>query len=124
MSSTFANLTITVILAVILFFAIRSSIAHFKGKGACCGGGGSDVKVKPRKIDNVISVKVMKIDGMHCEHCYTRVQNALNSIDGVSAKVMGKKGRAVIRMGKKIDDEVLMSTVNELGYTAVSIVDE
>lgn len=28
---------------------------------------------------------------MHCEHCYARVHNVLNSIDGVSAKVNGKK---------------------------------
>ena len=32
-----------------------------------------------------------RIKGMHCEHCYARVHNVLNSIDGVSAKVNGRK---------------------------------
>ena len=96
-------------------------ISHFKGEGSCCGGGNRDVKVKTKNLKNVISEKVMMIDGMHCEHCYSRVHNALNSMDGVSAVVHGKKGKAVIKLEKEIDDSLLMKTVNDLGYTAVSI---
>ena len=31
--------------------------------------------------------KTMKIEGMSCGHCSARVEQALNAIDGVSAKV-------------------------------------
>ena len=116
-----SNLIIIVILAVTFFFAIKSTVAHFKGQGACCGGGGSDVRSKPRKLDRVIGKKVMRIDGMHCEHCYTRVQNVLNSIDGISAKVIGSRKQAVIKYGKEVSDEVLKKAVNDLGYEVRSI---
>ncbi|MCR4763393.1 MAG: heavy-metal-associated domain-containing protein [Lachnospiraceae bacterium] len=116
-----SNLIIIVILAVAFFFAIKSTVAHFKGQGACCGGGGSDVRSKPRKLDRVIGKKVMRIDGMHCEHCYTRVQNVLNSIDGISAKVIGSRKQAVIKYAKEVSDEVLKKAVNDLGYEVRSI---
>ena len=116
-----SNLIIIIILAIALFFAVKSTISHFKGQGACCGGGGSDVKTKPRKLDTVIAKKVMQIDGMHCEHCYTRVQNILNSIDGVSAKVNGSRKQAFIRYGKEVNDDVLIKAVTDLGYEVRSI---
>ena len=116
-----SNLIIIAILAVAFFFAIRSTVAHFKGQGACCGGGGSDVKTKPRRLDKVIGKKVMQIDGMACEHCYARVQNVLNSIDGISAKVNGSRKQAVIRYGKEVSDEDLIKAVTDLGYEVRSI---
>ena len=54
MSSVISNAVIILLLAVILFFSVKSTIAHFKGQGSCCGGGGSDVKTKPKKLKNII----------------------------------------------------------------------
>ena len=31
--------------------------------------------------------KTLEISGMTCPHCYVRVENALNSVNGVSARV-------------------------------------
>ncbi len=121
MSPLVSNLIIILILGFLLFFSVKSTISHFRGEGSCCGGGSRDVKVKAKRLGTVVSTKVMKIDGMHCEHCYARVHNTLNSMDGVSAKVRGKKGEAVIRLEKEIDDSVLMKVIDDLGYTAVSI---
>ncbi len=121
MESAISNLIIILILAIILFFSIRSTISHFKGEGSCCGGGGRDVRVKTKKLKNVIAVKVMRIEGMHCEHCYARVHNLLNSMDGVSAVVHGKKGEAIIKLGKDIPDQELLKAVNDLGYIASEI---
>ena len=119
-----SNIVIILILCVALFFAFKSSLAHFKGQGACCGGGGSDVKTKPKKLAEVKSIKVAKIEGMHCEHCYTRVSNVLNSIDGISAVVHGKRGEAVIKIGKEIDDEVIISAIEKLDYKVVSLAEK
>lgn len=121
MSPIVSNLIIILILGFLLFFSVKSTISHFRGEGSCCGGGSRDVKVKTKKLETVVSTKVIKIDGMHCEHCYARVHNTLNSMDGVSAKIRGKKGEAVIRLEKEIDDSVLMKVIDDLGYTAVSI---
>lgn len=44
------NGIIILILIVLLCFGIKSSIKHFKGEGACCGGGSGSVKTrKPKK---------------------------------------------------------------------------
>ena len=121
MNQTLSNLVIVAVLIAILFFSVKSSIAHFKGEGSCCGGGGRDVKTKPKKLTKVSCVKVVEIEGMHCEHCYARVHNVLNSIAGVSAKVEGRKGRAVIRFENDPDDEMIKGAIEELGYTVVSM---
>lgn len=121
MSSVISNAVIILLLAVILFFSVKSTIAHFKGQGSCCGGGGSDVKTKPKKLKNIIATRVVRIEGMHCEHCYTRVSNLLNSMDGVSAVVRGRKGIAVVRMEKLHSDEEIEQAITDMGYSVLSI---
>ena len=121
MSSVISNAVIILLLAVILFFSVKSTIAHFKGQGSCCGGGGSDVKTKPKKLKNIIATRVVRIEGMHCEHCYTRVSNLLNSMEGVSAVVRGRKGIAVVRMEKLHSDEEIEQAITDMGYSVLSI---
>ncbi len=116
MSSELSNVIVFIIIAVILFFAIKNSIPHFKGEGACCGGGGKGEVIKPKKLDKVIGVKKIGIGGMHCENCSRRVQNALNSIDGINAKVKLSRELAVIKLGREIDDDVIEKAITDLGY--------
>ncbi len=117
----FKTLVIIVILVVILFFAVKYSIPHFRGEGGCCGGSRKEKLIKPGKIKNVTSTKVVKIEGMRCENCHRRVQNALNSIDGVNAKVNGEKAVAVVKLGRKIEDSELKEAITSLGYSVTSI---
>ena len=35
----------------------------------------------------ILGKKVLKISGMHCEHCVKAVTEAINKIDGAAAKV-------------------------------------
>ncbi len=121
MSSNMSDLIIILILLFVLIFSVKGAISHFRGEGSCCGGGGSEVRTKPRKLDRVIAVKTLKIDGMHCKHCYARVANALNSIDGVNATVYGKKGKAVVKLGKDISDEEIIRVIRNLDYSVVSV---
>ena len=85
------NVIIILILVVLLSFAVKNSIKHFKGEGACCGGGSGSVrtkKPKKKKLDGpVIGKRTIEISGMHCRNCVNSVTRALNSIDGVAAKV-------------------------------------
>lgn len=124
MGTAISNVVIMIIITLILFFAVKSSIAHFKGQGSCCGGGGKDVLTKPKKLGSISGVKTVRIDGMHCEHCYARVHNVLNSMEGISAKVNGKKGIAIVKMEKEIEDQVLSDAITDLGYTVLSIQSE
>ncbi len=121
MSGTVSTIIIVVILVVILFFAIKNSIPHFRGEGGCCGGSGKEKLVKPAKLEKVIATRTVTIEGMRCENCHRRVQNALNSMDGVNAKVLGEKKQAVVKLGRDIDDSEIERIITSLGYKVVSI---
>lgn len=121
MSGTVSTIVIVVILAVILFFAVKNSIPHFRGEGGCCGGSGKEKLIKPAKLERIIATKVIKIEGMRCENCNRRVQNALNQLDGVNAKVYGDRAEAVVKLGRDIEDIELERAVTGLGYRVISI---
>lgn len=121
MNGTVSTIVIVVILAVILFFAVKNSIPHFRGEGGCCGGSGKEKLIKPAKLERIIATKVIKIEGMRCENCNRRVQNALNQLDGVNAKVYGDRAEAVVKLGRDIEDIELERAVTGLGYRVISI---
>ena len=121
MSGTVSTIIIVVILVVILFFAVKNSIPHFRGEGGCCGGSGKEKLIKPAKLERIIATKVIKIEGMRCENCNRRVQNALNQLDGVNAKVYGDRAEAVVKLGRDIEDIELEKAVSGLGYRVIRI---
>ena len=122
MESMISNIVIIAIIAVILVFAVRSTIKHFKGQGDCCGGGSSPTLIKPRKLDSVIAEKTVKIDGMVCDNCAARVHNALNTMEGVNAKVKRSRGVACIRLGGNVSDAAIRDTIEKLGYKVTEII--
>jgi Cu+-exporting ATPase len=65
--------------------------------------------------------KIITINGMSCGHCQARVENALNAIDGVEAKVDLNKKIAVVTLASDVSDDILKSTVKDAGYEAVSV---
>ena len=66
--------------------------------------------------------KIVNIEGMCCERCAKRVENALGAVSGVvSADVKLKKKIAVIRSREEISNAEIDKTVTELGFNVVSI---
>lgn len=65
--------------------------------------------------------KVMTINGMMCDHCRMHVEEALNSIDGVNAKVDLANRSAEITLSAAVGDDVLEKAVRDAGYEPVSI---
>ncbi|WP_369695522.1 heavy-metal-associated domain-containing protein [Alkalibaculum bacchi] len=65
--------------------------------------------------------KIIEIKGMSCEHCVARATKALNSIDGVEAKVNLKKNNAVVQLAKNVEDQVFKDALEEVNLEAVSI---
>ena len=115
-----SNLIIIVIVAAVIF-AVKGSMSHFKGEGGCCGGGDTSKKIRPQKLTNIVAKKTMIIEGMVCDNCAARIHNALNSMDGVSAKVNRSRGQAIVSLGRQIDDEELAGVITDLGYTVKEI---
>ena len=111
------------IVLVVVIFSIKSSKQHFEGEGSCCSGGGGDsVKVKKKKLDgDIVARKIMHIEGMHCEKCRKRVENAINRIDGAVANVNLKKKIAQVSMTKEIEDGTLISAVEYEDYKVIQI---
>lgn len=64
--------------------------------------------------------KTIKIDGMHCSHCLTRVSNALAAL-GLKANVTLPDGIAVVEGDNIPDDKVLRDTVEDLGFDVLEI---
>ena len=66
-------------------------------------------------------LKKMKIEGMSCEHCANRVEQALSAIPGVAAQVDWVNNMANITLQSPVDDEKLKQAVEDAGYTVVGI---
>lgn len=63
--------------------------------------------------------KTIKIEGMHCPHCLTRVTNALAAL-GLKANATLPEGIATVE-GADVDDAKLREVVEDLGFDVVSI---
>lgn len=110
---------IIAILVVVMFFGIRSTIKHFAGKSGCCGS--SDYKPKKKKLAKVNYKKVFKVEGMHCEHCKKRVEEAINDIGGVAGIVNLKTGELTVAYEADIADEVIREKLERSGYSVVGV---
>ena len=73
------------------------------------------------KEDTTMTTRTMKIEGMMCSHCSSRVEKALNAIDGVSATVDLEGKTATVHAEPQIEDAALKTAVEDAGYTVVSI---
>lgn len=69
--------------------------------------------------------KIVKVEGMHCQHCQATVEKALSGLQGVSsAKVDLDKKTATVSLESDISDDVLMQTVNDAGFQAISVTEK
>lgn len=114
------NTIIICILLAIIVVAIFRVKKHFKG-GGCCGGGSRTIRDRKTLDGPKLGEKTLVIEGMHCENCEIRVENALNRLEGVACKVSWKKKTAVVAYREEISDEVLKHTVEALDYQVLEI---
>ena len=73
------------------------------------------------KEDTAMTTRTMKIEGMMCTHCSSRVEKALNAVDGVSATVDLESKTATVHAEPQVDDAALKAAVEDAGYKVVSI---
>lgn len=119
-SVSMENYIILGLLTVILTLALLRARKHFKG-GGCCGSGGNTIRDKKTLVAPKIGEKVLTIEGMHCENCEIRVENALNRLDSVACKASWKKKTASVSYSEEVSDELLKGTVERLGYQVTQI---
>lgn len=107
---------------IILVFAIFVIKGYVKKLATgCCGAGGdaeARIKVRDKNRSHYPYSARLTVDGMMCSSCQTRVENALNVIDGVWAKANASDGTVKVLMKSPVPEDKLRAAINELGvYT-------
>lgn len=113
------DFVIAAIILIMLVFAILRIKKHFKG--GCCGSGSNTIRDKKTLTEPKLGEVILTVDGMSCENCAIRLENALNRLDGVLCKVNLKKKTATVSYSNNISDELLRETVEKLGFTVTEI---
>lgn len=66
--------------------------------------------------------KVLKVEGMMCQHCVAHVTKALEGVAGVAkVDVHLKKKTATVELSEEVEDTLLISAVVEAGYEVKKI---
>ena len=96
--------------------SVVTNSLRLKGKklhsGKCSGRQDTSVQETILKKDNKMK-KEFKVDGMMCNHCRTHVENALNSMEGVSATVTLDPPVATVEADREISVQELQKTISE-----------
>lgn len=125
MSGEISTAMIVIILVMICIFSVKSYVK--KLRGGCCGSSGEEPekrrKVRDRNKEHYPYAVRAEIEGMVCGNCAVRVENALNSMDGVWTKVDLSRKQAMIRSKAPINQEDVKDEVRKLGYTVMKISD-
>lgn len=119
-----ATAIIVVVLVAICGFAVYSYVRKLRKGGGCCPErevSEKKVKVADKDKSHYPYQTTLTIDGMTCGNCATRVENALNALPGVWAKVdlMGKKADVLLKQPPEAD--TLRKAVQEVGYTVLRL---
>lgn len=126
------DFVILVIVAILIYFAFKSTKKHFGGKGGCCGcsgcsGGSCCSTSEESALENSPKVssasekasieKLLYIEGMHCDTCKKSVESALTATRGVVlADVDLNLGTARVALNQKISDGALRSAIEVKGF--------
>lgn len=109
-----------IIIAAVIIYGVYHTVQKFRRGGGCCGEIEKLEKrtaVKDRNKAHYSHYTVLKISGMTCENCARRVENTLNSLDGVWAKVDLNSGAAKVYSKTEIDINEIRGIIAKAGYT-------
>ena len=115
---------VPIALAVCCVLGICAYARRLRRGGSCCGAHEPPEKrVRPADRDKSRYPYrcALTIDGMTCSNCVRRVENALNSMDGVWCTVDLGRRRALLRLKQRPDERALRGAVRAAGYPVLSI---
>lgn len=116
------------ILAVIVVIAAYSTYKKMTRGGGCCPEREADekrVKVQDKNRSHYSHSVTLRVDGMTCSNCARRVENALNSMDGVWAdQVSFAEGRVHVLSKEHPDIAAVKQQLAEKGYIVLGVSEE
>lgn len=112
-----STVIISLIILVILVIGVRSMIR--RATTGCCGAGDEVKPIYPqdRDLSHYPFRYRLQIQGMTCQNCAFRIQNAFHKQDGLYARVNRHKKEAVVSAKQPQTQEALSKIVTGLGYT-------
>lgn len=118
------NIIIILILLVIVVLALGSIKKRIQYGSSCCGthdAPPSKIKVRDKNKSHYPFVYIINVDGMVCSNCERRVENALNSKEGLWAKVNLEKKNVTVRAKAEVKKEEFSHIISDAGYTMMDI---
>ena len=116
---------VVALLAAAIGFAAWRTLRRARHGGGCCGEHESSAPraaVRDRDRRHYPYAVTLRVEGMVCQNCARRVENALNALDGAWATVdLGAK-QARVRLKQPPDAAALCRAVRDAGYAA-SVID-
>ena len=114
-----ANVIIVLILVAAVGYGSYSFIHHLRHGGGCCGEHDAPAK-KVRAADTNKSHYphrlVMGVDGMTCQNCQRRVENALNAMPGTWAAADLAAQQVSILTKETPDEAAIRQAIRDAGY--------
>lgn len=113
------NYLIIIIIVTFVAIGIIFTTKHFRGQGGCCSGGGS--KPKKKKLSKILYQNNFTVEGMHCKHCKSKVEQIVNDMKGLSGKVNLKSKVLTVSYAVDVSDEQIINRLEQFGYKAVRV---
>lgn len=114
------TIIIYIIAAVLIVYGVYYTVQKFRGKAksSCCGT--PEVKAV-RKVDDTDESHypyryMLTVDGMKCSGCASNVENSLDNMDGVWAKVSLGRREAKVLAKKEYTKEDFDEALSKTSY--------
>lgn len=120
-----STIIICAVLIIICIIGVRSCKKRMTS--GCCGASSQGTvkkqKVKDRDPSHYPYRKILKIDGMMCGNCVNHVENSLNRLEGVWARVDLMEEKADVYMKEPIEIDRLKQAVADAGYQVYKVLE-
>ena len=109
------------VFVIAFFIVLRMLVKRFGVKRKCCGGKKTEKREgKTLDFEPIFEVTVC-IDGLCCEDCAIRLENAFNRMNGVAANACHKAKSVVLLLGREFDEAEIRAVVSGCGFVATDI---
>ena len=117
------------IIPVLAILGLIALLVYFMKKertegSSCCGPAEAKterIRVADRNKSHYPYTYLLSIDGMMCDNCAARVENALNSVEGNWAKAdLGEK-EALVRSKERREKEDFSEALKGTSYTLLKV---
>lgn len=108
---------IVIALVMIGIYSVKSYMK--KLKSGCCGGITDTIqKIKPQDshINHYPFQKHILIEGMTCDNCKIRIENAFHTQGIFLMKINRSKGTSELYCKEYVSNESIKRTIQDLGY--------